>query len=207
MTDQQIQIIADTKIIVTDIFEQKVNPLFVFHNLEHTRQVADAAEAIANFYQFNEDDKFILLVAAWFHDTGFSAGRIEGHELESIKIAENFLQTHNIENDIIQRVSSCVKATKMPQRPQNGLEKIICDADLFHLGTIQFNRRTDLLRTELQAYYNREISYEEWQLGNIEFLISHNYFTGYCQQKLEPVKQIWLNRLQNKQQRFKAKAI
>lgn len=207
MNDQQIQIIIEAKIIVTDIFEQKVNPLFVFHNFEHTRQVADAAEEIANFYQFNENDKFILLVAAWFHDTGFSAGRIEGHELESIKIAENFLQTHNIGNDIIARVLSCIQATKMPQSPQNGLEKIICDADLFHLGTIQFNRRTDLLRTELQAYYNKEISSEEWQLGNIEFLISHNYFTGYCQQKLEPVKQIWLNRLQNKQQRFKAKAI
>jgi len=207
MNEQQQHIIADVKKVVTEIFEQRVNPLFVFHNIEHTRQVADAAEAIANFYQFNENEKFILLGSAWFHDTGFSTGHIEGHELESQKIAANFLQDYTINEEVTSQILSCIQATQMPQNPKNGLQKIICDADLFHLGTIQFNRRTELLRTELQAYYKKEISYEEWQQGNIEFLISHNYFTGYCQQKLEPVKQIWLNRLQNNQQKFKAQAI
>jgi hypothetical protein len=87
----------------------------------------------------------------------------------------------------------------MPQKPQNGLDKIISDSDLFHLGTNHFNNRTELLRQELQFYYNTELTDKEWRLRNIEFLKSHNYFTGYCQQMLEPVKQQWITKLQKKE--------
>jgi HD superfamily phosphodiesterase len=207
MNEQQIQILDEAKKNVTRIFEKKVNPLFVFHNLEHTREVVNASEEIANYYRFNDNDKFILLLSAWFHDTGFSAGKIEGHETESINIATDFLKNHSVDQAVVLQISSCIRSTQMPQKPLNGIEKIICDSDLFHLGTIQFNRRTDLLRMEHQAYYKKGLSFEEWQQGNIEFLISHNYFTGFGQQKLESVKQIWLNRLINKTQKNKTLAI
>ncbi len=198
MNEHQLQLIGEVKKVATEIFEKGVDPRFVFHNLEHTRQVAEAAEGIANFYRFNENEKFVLIVAAWFHDSGFSSGRIEAHELESIKTAENFLRTYNTASDVIAAVSSCILATQMPQNPKNGIEKIICDADLFHLGTNHFNYRTELLRQELQFYYKREIAEQEWRMQNMEFLKSHTYFTGYCQQMLEPVKQIWITRLHRK---------
>ena len=90
MNEHQIQIIEEVKKIVTDIFDKKVNPLFIFHNLEHTRQVVDAVEVIGCHYQLNSNNQLILLVSAWFHDTGFSAGQAEGHEKESIKLATDF---------------------------------------------------------------------------------------------------------------------
>lgn len=198
MNERQIKMLAESKKVVTEIFEQKVNPLFVFHTLEHTRQVAKAVEVIAGFYHFSEDDKFILLLSAWFHDTGFSAGHIEGHEVESIKIAANFLQHHNADKEVVSQVACCIQSTQMPQRPLSGIDKIISDSDLFHLGTTDFNKRTALLKQELQFYYQTEFTDKEWSLRNIEFLKSHNYFTGYCQQKLEPVKQQWITQLQRK---------
>ncbi len=200
MNEDQIHIIADAKKVVKDIFRNKVNPLFVFHNLDHTQQVVDAVEEIEGYYQLNDDDQFILLVSAWFHDTGYSAGHAEGHEKESIKLAADFLhQHHYADPEVILRISSCIQATQMPQAPINLVEKIICDADLYHLGTIMFCKFSDCLRQELQNYYKIDISNKEWTRVNIEFLISHKYFTGYCQQKLEPVKQGWIKQLQNKQ--------
>ncbi len=86
----------------------------------------------------------------------------------------------------------------MPHAPANLLEQIICDADLFHLGTDKFSEMTELLRQELQVYYNKEFSNEKWRQWNIEFLLSHRYFTGYCQLNLEPVKQKWIEQLRNK---------
>ena len=74
MNEDQMHIIADAKKVVKDIFRNKVNPLFVFHNLAHTQQVVDAVEEIEGYYQLNDDDQFILLVSAWFHDKGYSAG-------------------------------------------------------------------------------------------------------------------------------------
>ncbi len=46
MNKYQLQILAESKKVVTDIFKSKVNSLFVFHNLDHTEQVVNAAEEI-----------------------------------------------------------------------------------------------------------------------------------------------------------------
>lgn len=196
MKEAYKRIIDSVKTEVKELFAKKLDAKFVFHNLAHTMQVAEAAEAIATFYQFEEEEKFIVIVAAWFHDTGFTTGRIEGHETESIKIAQTFLLRHSIRQPVIAKVAACIQATRMPQHPVNGMDKVICDADLFHLGSNNFKERTELLRQELQAYYDTNITEKEWDLNNIEFLKSHHYFTGYCQQMLEPVKQQWIMKLE-----------
>ena len=199
MNEQQVQIIREARKVVTDIFQTKVNPLFVFHNLEHTIQVVAAAEEIEGYYQLNDEDKFVLFLSAWFHDTGFSTGHAEEHEKESIKLVQEFLSPRMAEKEIIIRIASCIRATHMPQEPQNLVEKIICDADLFNLGTNIFSERNELLRKELQAYSKCDFPEEEWRQLNIEFLKAHNYFTGYCRGELEPIKQEWIEKLQNKQ--------
>lgn len=199
MNEQQLHILKDTERIVTSIFQNKVNPLFVFHNLEHTIQVVTAAEEIEGYYQLNNEDQFVLFISAWFHDTCFSSGYAEEHEKESIKLVKEFLSPRFADQEMILRIAACIQATHMPQQPLTLVENIICDADLFHLGTNKFSERNQLLRKELQAYYKCDFAEEEWRQLNIEFLKSHNYFTGYCRQELEPVKQEWIEQIQNKQ--------
>lgn len=196
MNEYQLRIVADAKNIVTEIFLNKINPLFVFHNLDHTQQVVNAVEEIQEYYQLDDNDQFILSLSAWFHDTGFCTGQSEEHEKESIKLAREFLYHRCKDSKVIDQVSSCIQSTHMPQEPLTLVEKIICDADLYHLSTNMFNKKSDCLRKELQNYYNCGISKEEWRQRNIEFLMSHRYFTGYCQQKLEPIKQALINQLQ-----------
>lgn len=198
MTASNLNIIASVKNEVIALLSKKLDPKFVFHNLAHTMQVAEAVEGIATFYQFSEEEKIILIIAAWFHDTGFTTGRIEGHETESIRIAQSFLVRHSIRQPVIAKVSACILATKMPQHPLSGMDKVICDADLFHLGSNNFKERTELLRLELQSYYNTPVSEREWDMNNIEFLKSHHYFTGYGQQMLEPVKQQWIKKIEKR---------
>ncbi|MEO6219930.1 MAG: HD domain-containing protein [Ginsengibacter sp.] len=199
MNQQQLQILSEAKKIVTEIFLNEVNPLFVFHNLEHTLQVVNAAEEIEGHYQLNDDDQFVLFLSSWFHDTGFSAGHVEEHEKESIKLAKDFLYHRNAGEKITTHISSCILATHIPQEPLNMVEKILCDADLFHLGTNMFKERNELLRQELKAYHKFDFSRKEWCQLSIEFLTSHQYFTGYCQKKLGPLKTEWIEQLQNKQ--------
>ncbi len=199
MNEQQLQIVKDARKVVTEIFQTKVNPLFVFHTLEHTIQVVCAAEEIEGYYQLNNEDQFVLFLSAWFHDTGFSSGHAEEHEKESIELVKEFLYPRIADQGMIIRIASCIQATHMPQEPLSLVEKIICDADLFHLGANIVSERSQLLRKELQAYYNSCFTDEEWRQLNIEFLKAHNYFTGYCRGELEPVKQEWIEKLQTKQ--------
>jgi predicted metal-dependent HD superfamily phosphohydrolase len=189
MNEAPEQILADARHYVTEIFTHKVSPEFVFHNLDHTEAVAEACSQMSDYYQLNNEDRFVLLLSAWFHDTGYSAGKVEGHEEISVQIASQFLQQHNVTEAIQQRVTSCIRATHMPQSPISQVEKILCDADLLHLSTEDFKAMNQLLKQERENLLKQKISKKEWRKGNIKFLQEHKYFTEYGQQYLEPKKQ------------------
>lgn len=199
MNENQAQVLADVQDYVTDLYRKKVDGHFVFHNLDHTQRVVAAAEEMAAHYELNDEDRLVLLISAWFHDTGFTLGKAEEHEKESIRLATEYLQQRNIDQEIIQKVSSCIQATRMPQSPLSQVEKIMCDADLFHLGSDDFKRMTGHLKQEQEYYFQKEISKKEWRQRNIEFLEAHQYFTDYAQEKQEPKKQEWIKELRKKQ--------
>src|SRR5690606_31734784 len=157
------------------------------------------AETIANQYNISDDDKFALMLAVWFHDTGYSEGVPLGHEEKSQSIAEEFLTQHKVEDQIINKVKNCIMATKMPQTPTNDIERIICDADLHHLGGPHFEEKNELLRQEINNLQEEKIKRKEWRRNNIEFLRRHRFFTSYGQQVLEPVKQKHLKNLPQNQ--------
>ncbi|WP_345252589.1 Pycsar system effector family protein [Flaviaesturariibacter amylovorans] len=199
MTETQLQILSRAQAYVSDLFRQKVNPMFAFHNLGHTEQVVAAAQELAAHYPLSDEDQYVLLLAAWFHDTGFSSGKAEDHEKESIRLATGFLQGEGVEPHIVQRVSSCIQATRMPQSPLSTVEKILCDADLYHLGAPDYKKINGMLRAEQEAYFGKELPKKEWRQRNIEFFETHQYFTEYAQQHREPKKQEWLRQLRKKQ--------
>jgi len=182
------QLIAEAQDYVSRLFREKINPRFLFHNLEHTLYVVSASEEIAAAYPLSDEDKLALSLAAWFHDTGYAAQDVSDHEKESIKIAAGFLRQKNVPETIIQKTASCIEATRMPQSPKNLPEEIICDADLYHLGTDDFETKTRLLRKEQSGLLDLDISKKEWRKTNIAFLEKHRYFTDYCRKKLEPGK-------------------
>ena len=92
-------------------------------------------------------------------------------------------------------VLSCIDATKMPQNPHDIYAEVICDADLFHLGTTNFRHRNLLLRKEWELFCDIKISDGEWQSRNIEFLEGHRFKTAYGKEVLEQGKQENLNKL------------
>jgi predicted metal-dependent HD superfamily phosphohydrolase len=198
MPEQQPQLVSAAQEYVTNIFLNKVNKTFKYHNLEHTKGVVGACEKIAEYYQLQPEDRAALLIAAWFHDSGFSSGETYGHEAQSIKLATAFLQEHSADATMIEKISSCINATKMPQSPGSLIEQIICDADLAHLGTDDFSAKNELLRLELTDFSKEEISKKKWRKMNIAFLENHKYFTDYGRRKLQPVKEQHLDNLKNK---------
>jgi predicted metal-dependent HD superfamily phosphohydrolase len=204
MNEANSQLLAAARAYVTDIFQHKVKPEFVFHDLEHTEDVVEAASHMADYYQLTEEDRLVLLLAAWFHDVGYSAGKAEGHEDVSVHVAAQFLHDRRIDENLIQRVTSCIQATRMPQSPVSLIEKILCDSDLFHLSTEDFKARNQLLKQEREYLLGHKIDKKEWRKGNIEFLAQHQYFTDYGQEVLEPKKQDNLGQLQKKKETKKS---
>lgn len=200
MSEANEQILSAARNYVTGIFKHQINPEFVFHSLEHTEDVVEACSRMAAYYKLPDEDQFVLLLAAWFHDTGYSIGEANGHEAESIKHATQFLTQNGADETVVQRVASCIAATKMPQSPVSQVEKILCDADLAHLATEDFKGRTQLLKQEQEMLLGHKISKKEWRKNNLTFLSNHKYFTEYGQEKLEPGKQENINSLKKKKE-------
>jgi predicted metal-dependent HD superfamily phosphohydrolase len=188
MNETNEQLLSAARNYVTEFFSHHIQPEFVFHSLTHTEEVVEACSYIAENEELNDDDRLALLLAAWFHDTGYDLGVGAGHEDRSIQIATDFLKKHQADERLIGKVTSAIEATRMPQSPVTLLDKIICDADLHHLSTPDFKAKSQLLKQEREWLLNREITKKEWRKNNIQFLESHKYFTTYGQQNLEPKK-------------------
>ena len=203
MNESNEQLLSAARNYVTDIFTHKLKPEFVFHNLEHTEDVVEASSYMADHYKLNDEDRLVLMISAWFHDTGYSKGEAIGHEEESVKIATEFLHQHSVDPMVIQRVSSAIQATHMPQSPIGPVEKILCDADLYHLATENFKPRNLLLKQEQEYLLKHKIPKKDWRKNNINFLEGHKYFTEYGQEFLEPKKLENLNALTKKKKNNK----
>jgi len=184
---------------VQAVFHAQKDKTFVYHNLDHTQNVVKATSQIANHYQLSEKDFFIVTTAAWFHDAGYFAD-YKNHETKSSEMATVFLRNNFIEEETVQAVVNCILATRVPQSPKNKLEEIVCDADLFHLGTDDFTENNRRMRKETETRKGVKISKDEWRKGTILLFEMHHYFTDYCQLLLNDKKQENFERLQAKAQ-------
>nr|HQU56444.1 DUF5706 domain-containing protein [Chitinophagaceae bacterium] len=198
MTGTQLEIIQKAQAFVTELLTNKLNKNIRFHTLEHTEEVVTACESIADYFHIADDDKTALLVAAWFHDTGYTGGQAKDHETLSVQLANDFLVNAAASPEMMTKVSGCINATRMPQTPTNTIEKIICDADLFHLGTDAYAAKTKLLRNEMKNFGKEEIGKKDWWQNDIQFLEDHKYFTTYGQERLQPIKEVHIRELKEK---------
>ncbi|HXB10176.1 MAG TPA: Pycsar system effector family protein [Puia sp.] len=165
---------------VRTLYDSQVTEKLYYHNLRHTENVVEAATQIAQHYQLSDVDFFTVCAASWFHDIGYLTGDGKGHEERGARMAQSYLEGTGLEFGVIEAVKRCIVATQLPQRAVGLEEQIVCDADLYHLGTDEFSDRNKLMRKEAEAAQGRKISKEEWRRSTIRFLESHQYYTDYC---------------------------
>lgn len=182
---------------VVNYFHTHSDPRLVYHNLEHTQEVVNAAQQIANHYQLNEQDFFTVMAAAYFHDTGYFEDALN-HEAKGAILADDFLASHQVNQEIRDQVKSAILATKIPQNPKNEIDKILCDADLFHLGQADFRAKGKLMHKENERIYKKDISKSDWRKKDIQFLEAHHYHTDYANLLLSDQKQKNIEKLKSK---------
>ena len=163
---------------VATLFKNELSNKYVYHNFNHTCETVEAAAQAAAYYQLNEKDTFRLLLAAWFHDTGYTK-TYKGHEEVSQQIARDFLKEQEVEEEDIQAVEALIAATKAGHKPQNKLEEIMHDADRLSIGKKRFFRKAELLRIEWEMFLDTHFTEKEWAKEQLDFIISNNFYTEY----------------------------
>lgn len=182
-------LLAKVEKYVTNLLQNDLPDSYTYHNLSHTLRVVKYTKELIVAENVSDIDSEILLIAAWFHDTGYIHGA-ENHEEESVKIAANFLKSENVNDTTVETISSIILATKMGHEPTNKLEQIIRDADCAHFGNKDFVETSELLRYEWQQVYNKTFTDSDWAKENISFLTKqHHFYTHFALENWLPVKE------------------
>lgn len=190
-------ILYETENFVLNYYKKNIPKALVYHNIEHVKTVVRLVEEIGAGSGLNGKDIEILKIAAWFHDIGHL--KIwEGHEKESAIFADEFLSNMNYPKINIKKVIGCISATKIPHAPNNLLEKVICDADIAHVGFENFFELSDLLKLEMENRKNKKLSAKEWLVKNIAFIENNDFHTDYAKSKFKVIKDANLLALKNK---------
>lgn len=165
----------------------KLSQPYCYHNLQHTENIINAINEIADGMRLSEQQRLIVLVAGWFHDVGYVC-KIEGHEEVGARMVERFLKDRKVDAEDISKVKSCILSTKYPQHPGSILEQVICDADLLHLGQKDFLHKAALIREEWSLTRNLNYTDEQWHALNLEFISKHVFHTAYCKKNYDKRK-------------------
>ena len=179
---KQSDIVIKTSEFVSQLFKERLPEYLVYHTFGHSEKVADTSYKIGKGMKLGDEGLEIVTLAGWLHDTGYTE-IYRGHEEISMRIAREFLRKENYPEEKISLITGCIKATKIPQQPQNLLEEIVADADLAGLGRKSFFADTELLHYEWKTALSRKYSQQQWMQQNLELLTGHTFFTIYAREK------------------------
>lgn len=167
-----------------------------YHNASHTMCVIQAAEHLAECENISGDDLVLLKTAALFHDSGFLYNH-QDHEELSCQTARQYLPDFEYAPEQVETICRMIRATQLPQTPTDLLSQVLCDADLYYIGSKQYQSVAGKLFSELKRSGSIKTK-AEWELMQVEFLLAHTYFTKTAIDEREAQKQINLKQFQSK---------
>jgi hypothetical protein len=166
-----------------------------YHNVKHTVDVVTEVELIGWAEGCSDEEILLLKTAALFHDAGHIVA-YDNHEFYGTQIAKEMLPGFNYTPDQIERICSIILSTKLPPKPTNLLENIICDSDLDYLGRSDFIPVSNTLYEELKAQ-NKMGSLNDWNKIQVKFISGHQYFTKTARSLREVNKKLQIERIQS----------
>ena len=186
---------TDIQEIILDKLERELPSFLFYHNVKHTVDIVTEVELIGWAEGCNDEEILILKTAGLFHDAGHTI-TYDNHEFHGTLLAREILPQYNYTSEQIERICEIIMATKLPPRPSNLLEKIICDSDLDYLGRSDFIPVSNTLYEELKAQ-NKIGTLNDWNKLQVKFISAHQYFTKTARSLREVNKQLQIERIQS----------
>lgn len=186
---------TDIQEIILDKLEKELPSFLFYHNVKHTVDVVTEVELIGWAEGCSDEEILLLKTAALFHDAGHTVA-YDNHEYHGTLLAREMLPAYNYTPEQIERICEIIMATKLPPKPRNLLEAIICDSDLDYLGRSDFIPVSNTLYEELKAQ-NKIGTLNDWNKLQVKFISGHQYFTKTAQSLREVNKQQQIERIQS----------
>ncbi len=181
------ELLVATEDYARDILLNHLPKSYLYHTIDHTLQVVEAAEKIGLETGLDQNQLLLIKIAAWLHDLGY-VNKYLGHEEESMSMAKTFLRGQGAEDELIDRVNQLIYATRLDVEPSNTLEEVLKDADLCNLSTEEALENSERIREEWKIFCDRIFDDMEWDEFNYRFFKNHEYYSAYGKMHLTPGK-------------------
>ncbi|MFT7592370.1 MAG: putative metal-dependent HD superfamily phosphohydrolase [bacterium] len=190
------ELIEATRIFVKQKYDASSDQPLFYHNWQHTQDVCDSVQAIAdNTAGLSSFNKELLTLAALFHDVAYTIGSTD-HEKKGAEIATQYLSNHSYDSAKISEVARLILATQMGHIPADNLEEMIRDADMSHFVNPDYLSTTyRSLYREVKALCNPKLTQDEWASMCSLFLHEHKYHSTYAKEHYTPLKMENLNKI------------
>jgi len=184
-----MNIIEQAENYVFALLKDKLSISYTYHNFNHTVRVVLAAKQLVENEKVDAGTAEKIMVAAWFHDAGYTEGCTE-HEECGTHIVERFLREQAKSEVYIEDVKEIIRATKIDREPVNLAQKIIKDADYFHFAADNYWELSELLREEWKLTQQKNYTDLEWAMGNRAMMVQcHRYYTDFAKANWQPKKE------------------
>jgi len=167
-------LVQQAQAYVEPLLKNDLDPRLTYHSLAHTAYVVKQAHALADAAKLAPAEAEELLVAAWFHDSGY-LDTYDGHEYKSMTRAEAWLREKQVAPARIEVVKNLIRATHRNEEATTELEKIMVDADMSNLAAEDFRSRAELIRTEWELALGKSYTNPEWAELQLNFMLAHKY--------------------------------
>jgi class 3 adenylate cyclase len=186
---------TDIQEVILDKLERELPDYLFYHNVKHTVDVVTEVELIGWGEGCSDEEILLLKTAGLFHDAGHTVA-YDNHEFYGTELVREMLPKYSYSQEQIDRICEIIMATKLPPRPGNLLEEIICDSDLDYLGRSDFIPVSNTLFEELKAQ-KKIMELNDWNKLQVKFISGHQYFTKTARSLREVNKQLQIERIQS----------
>lgn len=198
-------VVKDAADYVFNLFKEKLPSDYVYHNYNHTEETVRACRKLSKNYNLTNRDFEVLMLAAWFHDTGYTVS-YENHEDEGVKLMKQYLQGNYPEEEIAE-IEQLIMSTKVDVEPDGSLQEILHDADYINMGSKNFDHRANLLRIEWERILQRKYTEAEWAQVQLQFLIDTTFRTEEAVLRYNEQRELNILKQRNKVEQQKVKEL
>ncbi len=158
------------------LLEEKLPASYRYHNVAHTVNVIETAGLLGKEAGLSEQDQLLLETAAVLHDCGYLE-TYKNNEPKGAEFAKYILPQYGYDESDITIVANLILATSFSVEPETKLEKLIRDADVGYVGTKEFMKRADDLRSEIGEVI-RPFADRQWYEFELQYLEKFKFYTS-----------------------------
>ncbi len=179
---------------ILDDLSERLPDFLKYHCLNHTIDVANVCNFYIDYYLISDRVADLIRIAAVAHDYGYIFDPKE-HEERSIVEVRPMLTKYSDKEIAV--IDGLIRATKVPQKPQNLYEQILSDADLDYLGREDYPKLSEALYQEF-LHFGVVENQADWLDVQIRFLEGHQFQTDWAKNNRTENKQKVIDGLKTK---------